>query len=195
MEGDSQLFDTDEDIEIVDQELLQRQRQLKAKQAAVGRKSKRKGAGYENGLARKIAAYFGWKGTDAFILSRSHPLAGQKQGDLIPIKQMAVLWFERNFGPLEAKNREEWAFNQFFNPNLDKNPVYKYWLESNANTETENSIIFFTKNNVHDFVFHRAVDAQYGPTALHLQIANVGFIIQTLDQFMIQNFDVGPYKN
>ena len=187
----SSLFEDDDDIELVDPELI-KQKKLKEMRAKIGRKSKHKGAHYEHVLARKICSYLGLDAKQSFIYAKNHPEAGQAAGDLIPIKRMGNLWRERNFGPIESKNREEWAFNQFFSNNLEKNPVYKYWIKSNEDCGCDNSLIFFTKNHVNDFVFHRAEDAALlaNDPYLSLRINGQWFIIQTLDSFMRANFDI-----
>ena len=184
-------YEPNDDVEIVDQELLQKERLKKLKQRAVGRKSKAKGGRYENALSNKIASYFGWSGKDAFVLTRNNPKYGQSGGDLVPIRQMAEMWYSRKLGPLEAKSREEWTFSQFFTDNPEKNPVYQYWLESNLKTNSDKSIIFFTKNHLPDFVFHKLDHATITDKSyLLFRVEEETFVVQKLTDFLKANFDL-----
>lgn len=178
----------EESIEIVDEELIKKQR-IKELQSKIGRRSKQKGAKFENDLRTKIASYFGMNREDCFVLAKNHPQEGQSAGDLIPVKKMAQLWHSRKFDAIEAKNREEWAFSQFFNGDIKKNPLYKYWIKSNVDTNSINSLVFFKKNNIPTFVFHeRDGNVCYGDTFFQTSIEGKTFIIQTLGSFLKENF-------
>lgn len=180
--------ETTETEEIVDEELLRKEKLRKLKAAAIGRKSKHKGARYESVLQKKIAAYFGFKPEHVFVLTKNHPQHGQSGGDLIPINDLGKLWYSKGLGPIEAKNREEWNFNSLFTTNINNHVIYKYWLKSNEDTFSNKSIIFFTKNHVTDYVFHLDDNISVGNPHIKLYIENKYFIIQSLSSFLKENF-------
>lgn len=185
--NDEEMFEESE--EIVDQELLLKDKIRKAKASAIGRKSKHKGARYENVLRKKIASYFGFKPEQVFISVKSHPQFGQTGGDLVPINDLARLWYAKGLGVIEAKNQEAWNFNTLFTTDLKNHVIYKYWLKSNSDTFSTNSLIFFTKNHVTDYVFHLNNDnIEIGNPHIKLYIEKKEFIIQSLSSFLVSNF-------
>jgi hypothetical protein len=121
--------------------------------AIVAKRSRSKGSNYERDVAKKIAKHFGWNWNDCFIRTSLSSYA-QPQGDLRPINDMRNLWIGAKLGPLECKNRASWSFDQLFKT-PEKSELYRYWKKSNDDTNSDNTVLVFTKNAVSDFVMIR----------------------------------------
>ena len=189
------LDEEDEDEEKV--EVVTRapiEKVIDAVRARINKNNRARGGNYENAVAKRMAAYFGMSPRDAFMLSRHARGKGkedtrgdQPHGDCVPIKKMSVIWYQAGLGPIETKRTRDWAFAQFLKDGKPK--IYQYWLESNRNTNAENSLVIFSKPAVSaDYVFHRREDAKAGPRHLRLEIEGQWFIVQTLTSFLVANF-------
>jgi hypothetical protein len=115
----------------------------------IARRNRAKGSNYERDIAKKIASYFNWKWDQAFFRTKPHGHA-QPNGDLQPINDMYDLWRGAKLGPIECKNRANWTFDQIFK-NPEKSELYRYWKKSNDDTNSDNTIVFFTKAGVQDY--------------------------------------------
>lgn len=153
---------------------------LKAK---IAKRSRDKGSNYEREVAKKIAAHFGWKWDKAFFRTKPHGMA-QPNGDIQPINEMYELWKAEKLGPLECKNRKEWSFDNLFK-NPENSYLYKYWKKSNEDTESQNTVLFFTKPSVTDYVMFNSWDLDLGQLP-HIQFVAAGekFFILTLKDFL-----------
>ncbi len=153
--------------------------------AKVARHSREKGSNYERDVAKKIAGYFGFQWGDAFFRTKPHGRA-QPQGDIQPINQMALIWGAAKLGPLECKNQKIWSFDQLFK-NAEKSHLYGYWSKSNQDTKKENTVLFFTKAGVTDYVMHLDDNFEEGPV-IHFSVGpdffTKYFTIQTLKGFL-----------
>lgn len=139
------------------------------------------GGVYEVKIAKIISQFFGfstWR--DAFIKTkRSAPGpkkdreegSGQPHGDIVPVARMAQIWYQIGLGPIECKDREEWSFNQIFKDPAN-NKVVQYWVKSNTDTKSENSVLVFTKAHMIDFVLHPS-DGNQGKAGLLLILDGV----------------------
>lgn len=152
--------------------------------AAIAKRSRNKGSNYEREVAKKIASYFGWKWSDAFIRTSLSSYA-QPEGDLRPINDMKNLWQGARLGPLECKNRASWSFDQLFKT-PHKSELYRYWTKSNLDTGSDNTILVFTKNGVSDLVMCLVnnVNPTDQVTQIYCKIEGNSFIILTLDNFL-----------
>lgn len=145
-----------------------------------------KGGTFERDIAKAISAYFGLEWTTSFLRTK-RSVGGQPNGDLCPINEMARIWHAAKLGPLEMKNRVDWTFDQIFkNPSTCK--LYQYWLKSNEDTKSENSVLFFTKPGVTSYVLHLEDVCRYGVKHLSFQVDDKCFIIQTLKDFLEINW-------
>jgi len=121
--------------------------------AKINKRSSQKGGAYERDIGKKIAAYHGMDWRQGFLKTK-RTAGGQPHGDLMPIQEMYLIWKAAGLGPIECKNRKEWAFNEVFKrPNTCT--LFQYWLKSNEDTNSDNSIIFFTKAGLIDYVMLR----------------------------------------
>lgn len=148
----------------------------------IAKQNSAKGGDYERTIGKKISAYheMDWK---ASFLRTKRTAGGQPHGDLKPIDDMYMIWKTAGLGPIECKNRREWAFGQLFK-NPEKNKLIEYWLKSNADTNSKNSLVFFTKPGVPDFVLHLD-DGTYRPApVLKFHSQGQDFIIETLKSFL-----------
>jgi len=157
---------------------------LKAK---IARASRNKGSNYEREVAKKIAAYFGWKWDSCFYRTKPHGMA-QPNGDIQPINEMNDLWRQAKLGPLECKLRNnEWSFDQLF-----KNPknsyLYRYWDKSNNDTKRHDTVLIFTKNAVSDYVMVANRNMIPEQTALCFKVDDDFFMIQTLQAFLMDTW-------
>lgn len=155
----------------------------------VARRAREIGSNYERDVAKKICNHFGIsKWQDGFFRTKPHGRA-QPDGDIKPINDIRRVWLGAELGPLECKRRKEWSFPQFFK-NPEKSHVYGYWIKSNEDTKTDNSIVFFTKPGTPDLVFYRFEKNknQLTDTVLFIQIEKDTFVIQTLKAFLTQHF-------
>lgn len=172
---------------------------LSTLRSRLGKRNRRVGGGYEVQVAKKIAAHCGFADwNEAFVkpkygMSR-HDIAedgtkirvagGQRNGDLTPIKQMAVLWYSNDLlGPIEAKHCEDWTLAQLFKA-PEKSVLYRYWAESNINCHSDRSIVFFTKSRSLDFVLHRTYLGNPRSAYLSFEASGVHLVVQTLPSFL-----------
>ncbi len=158
--------------------------------ALVARRSRNKGSNYEREVAKKIASYFGWKWDKAFYRTKPHGHA-QPEGDIQPINEMYLLWKSSKLGPIECKNRAEWSWGNFFK-NPDKSYIVQYWRKSNADTNTHNTVLIFTKAGMPDFVMWPD-DQKYDSDNPYIRfwVGGVVLIIQTLPVFLKSHWSQG----
>ena len=155
--------------------------------ARIARASRNKGSNYEREVAKKIAAYFGWKWDSCFYRTKPHGMA-QPNGDIQPINEMNDLWRQAKLGPLECKSRKEWSFDNLFKSPKDSY-IYKYWKKSEDDTGNRgNTVLAFTKPAVSDMVMtvNRSVIPEQ--TALHFKVGTDYFMIQTLKSFLMDTW-------
>lgn len=155
----------------------------------IARKAREIGSNYERDVAKKICSHFGIsKWQDGFFRTKPHGRA-QPEGDIKPINDIQRVWKMAGLGPLECKRRKEWSFQQFFK-NPEKSHVYEYWVKSNEDTKSKNSIVFFTKPGTPDLVFYvfEKNKNQMGDTVLFIQTPENTFVVQTLKAFLQQHF-------
>jgi len=148
--------------------------------ALIAKKSRNKGSNYERDVAKKIAGYFGWDWNNCFIRTSAHAYA-QPEGDLKPINEMNTLWKGAKLGPLECKNRMLWSFDQLYKTPA-KSELYRYWIKSNEDTKSDNTILAFTKNGVSDLVMCLSyqVPVDQKETVIYCTIEGNKFVIVTL---------------
>lgn len=172
----------------------------------VNKRNKSAGDRYEVSVAKKMTRYcFGLtKWQECFVRTRSSSTGsvyaenedgsqgeriagGQTMGDLLPIKQMARLWVQNGWlGPIECKYREDWSLTHLYTrPATCK--IYEYWKKSNQDTNSEHTILCFSKPLAPDFVFHRAEMGMFAPYTL-MQIEGRLFVVETLTNFLIAAF-------
>ncbi len=119
----------------------------------INKRNSQKGGAYERDVAKKIAAYHGIDWKQAFLRTK-RTTGGQPHGDLMPIHEMYTIWKDAGLGPIECKHQKVWSFDEIFKrPNTCT--VFQYWLKSNDDTNSDNSIVFFTKAGVLDYVLIR----------------------------------------
>jgi len=154
--------------------------------AKINKRSAQKGSEYERVVAKKISSYFGIDWRQAFLKTK-RTTGGQPHGDLMPIQEMYNTWKAAGLGPIECKNRKEWSFDEVFKrPNTCT--LFQYWLKSNKDTGKDNSIIFFTKPGVTDYVMHLSEDGKMTGSLLTFEVdvdqTILYFTIQTLPSFL-----------
>lgn len=153
----------------------------------IGKRSSAKGGEYERRVAKLISEYhkIDWK--KAFLRTK-RTTGGQPHGDLKPIDEMALIWKGMRLGPIECKNRKEWSFDSVFKrPRSCK--LMEYWLKSNEDTGTTDSVLFFTKPGVSDYVMLLDDERIGGQTVIKFQTnfkdaLPDNFIICTLGDFL-----------
>lgn len=170
----------------------------------LGKRNKAAGAGYELKVAKKISSYCGisdW--SEAFIRTKPSKsqydprldeqvavrVAGaQRAGDIMPIKDMATLWYHNpTLGPIECKYTEEWAFGTLLTT-PEKSVVYRYWKESNLNTGSLRTILCFSRPRGVDLVLSTMdvspilYDALYPILCFHAEGVNLR--VTTLETFL-----------
>ena len=154
--------------------------------AKINKYNGQKGAGYERDVAKAIAGYHGLDWKDAFLRTK-RTTGGQVHGDLLPIKEMAKLWYAAKLGPIECKNRNtQWSFNEIF-VRPDTCWLIKYWEKSNEDTSSTDSIVFFTKAGVTNLVLKRYdadKDWYEEPYIRFFTKTHGSFVIQTLPKFL-----------
>jgi hypothetical protein len=154
--------------------------------AAIAKRSRSKGSNYEREVAKKFATYFGWNWNDCFIRTSPHAYA-QPEGDLKPINEMRNLWIGANLGPLEAKNRMAWTFDQLFKTPTNSE-LYRYWKKSNEDCKSDNTLLVFTKNGVTDYVMIQSDIGQFSSSfccpRLNFYVEGKIFTIITLKEFL-----------
>jgi len=153
--------------------------------AKIAKKSRTKGSNYERDVAKKIATYFGQNWNDCFIRTSLSSYA-QPQGDLRPINQMRDLWIGAKLGPLECKNRATWTFDQLFKRS-ENSEIYRWWVKSNDDTDSIDTVLVFTKNGVSDYVMIRNTDwIGYSLDFTHIKfkVYDEHFLIFTLNNFL-----------
>lgn len=156
--------------------------------AKINKRSSQKGGAYERDIGKKIAAYHNMEWTQAFLKTK-RTTGGQPHGDLMPIMEMSDIWRAAGLGPIECKNRKEWAFNEIFKrPNTCT--LFKYWLKSNEDCSSDNSIIFFTKPGLIDYVLLREDSTTFSLPCICFTAIDpkaekkYSFKIITLDKFL-----------
>jgi len=156
--------------------------------AKINKRSSQKGGAYERDIGKKIAAYHNMEWTQAFLKTK-RTTGGQPHGDLMPIMEMSDIWRAAGLGPIECKNRKEWAFNEIFKrPNTCT--LFKYWLKSNEDCSSDNSIIFFTKPGLIDYVLLREDSTAFSLPCICFTAIDpktdkkYSFKIITLDRFL-----------
>ena len=175
----------------------------------IAKRNRRVGSGYEVEVAKKISTYFGYANWDeAFTRTRPSSsknildddgkkirIAGaQKSGDLVPVGEMARHWYGHGLlGPIEAKHVESWSLAQLFK-NPERSVLYKFWVESNTNTNSSRSVLFFSKMRSLDFVLHLTTLSIKMPCLMFK--ANDDFLaIRTLDSFLHEVFPTPNSSN
>lgn len=165
----------------------------KAMYSRIGKRSAAKGGSYEREVAKKICSFFGLnpKQWEQYWLRTKRTTGGQPHGDILPLPPVADYWYGAGLGPIEAKNRQEWSFMELFkNPSGSK--LYGYWTKSNADTSSDNSIVFFTKSYAPDFVFYQSDVKEYD-TSISILIEEKTFLIVRLEHFLTYYFpNYGP---
>jgi len=156
---------------------------LKAK---IARASRNKGSNYERDVAKKISAYFGWEWDACFFRTKPHGMK-QPNGDIQPINDMNDLWRSAKLGPLECKSRKEWNFDQLFKQ-PSNSCLYRYWEKSNNDTKRDDTVLFFTKPSVSDYVMTANRNLIPISPALTFKVGNDYFLIQTLKSFLIETW-------
>jgi len=156
---------------------------LKAK---IARASRNKGSNYEREVAKKIAAYFGWKWDSCFYRTKPHGMA-QPNGDIQPINEMNDLWRVAKLGPIEAKCRKEWSFDQLFK-DAKNSCLYRYWEKSNNDTKRDNTVLIFTKASVSDYVMTSNIQMTSTQPAIAFNVGDDFFLIRTLKTFLTENW-------
>lgn len=156
--------------------------------AKINKRSSQKGSAYEREVGKKIAAYHNFDWRQAFLRTK-RTTGGQPHGDLMPIMEMYEIWKAAGLGPIECKNRKEWAFDEIFKrPNTCT--LFKYWLKSNEDCSSDNSIVFFTKPGVSDYVLIREDKKTIDSPGIYFGAIDPKshtkyyFKIITLDQFL-----------
>jgi len=157
--------------------------------AKINKRNSQKGGAYERDVGKKLAAYHGFDWTQAFLRTK-RTTGGQPHGDLMPIMEMYDIWKAAGLGPIECKNQKGWSFDEVFKrPNTCT--LIKFWLKSNDDTNSKDSIVFFTKSGVKDYVLRLSRDGFKSGTYLNFEIKDPDdesntllFTINTLDQFL-----------
>lgn len=150
--------------------------------AKIAKASRNKGSNYERDVAKKIAAHFGLNWQESFFRTKPHGMA-QPNGDLQPINEMNDYWKGAKLGPIEAKCRKEWSFDQVFRD--PKNScLYRYWQKSNNDTKKNDTVLIFTKASVSDYVMLSNKNMIPQSTAITFKVDNDFFMIQTLKSFL-----------
>ena len=152
--------------------------------AQIARRSRNKGSNYEREVAKKIANYFAEPWGSCFFRTKPHGMA-QPNGDLQPINNMSDRWRGAKLGPLECKNRALWSFDQLYK-NPAKSELYRYWVKSNEDCKSDNTIVFFTKNGVSDLVLllTHNLTVEGSATVVYVTIETHKFMIITLQSFL-----------
>lgn len=130
---------------------------LSSLRSKIGKASAQKGGAYEVHVAKIICRYFGLNEKEwakyAIKTKRSQD-GKQIHGDVQLLPPLLNYWDEAGLGKIEAKNRKSWSLKQvFINP--ENSDLYKYWEKSNLDTNSDNSIVFFTKAYCPDYILHR----------------------------------------
>lgn len=148
----------------------------------IAKRNSAKGGDYERTIAKKLSAYHNIEWKAAFLRTK-RTTGGQPHGDLKPIDDMADIWKLAGLGPIECKNQRAWAFGQVFK-SPEKNVIIEYWKKSNDDTNSNNSLVFFTKPGMSDFVLH--LDDRIFRGTPHIKFKSQGqtFIIETLKSFL-----------
>ncbi len=148
----------------------------------IAKRNSAKGGDYERTVAKKLSAYHNLEWKTAFLRTK-RTTGGQPLGDLKPIDDMADIWKAAKLGPIECKNRRDWAFAQVFK-SPEKNVLIGYWLKSNEDTSKDDSLVFFTKPGVPDYVLHLDDGVERKTPTLRFESQGQKFIIETLTSFL-----------
>jgi hypothetical protein len=159
----------------------------------IAKRSSAKGGEYERVVAKKICHFFGLnpKEWEKMWLKTKRTKGGQPHGDLKPLRPISDYWDEAGLGPIEAKNRKEWSLMELF-----KNPIgsklYGYWIKSNKDTDSKNSIVCFTKPYAPNLVFYNEENPDYSVSMIII-IEGKTFVVCRLEHFLSYYFpSFGP---
>ena len=161
---------------------------LKQIRSKMGKRSSSRGADYEREVAKKICNYFGEnsKEWEKHFRRTKRTKGGQPEGDIVPRGRILEEWNYAELGPIEAKNRIEWSLMELFkNPKGSK--LYNYWLKSNEDTYSNNSIVCFTKPYAPDLVFYNEEEIRFSSFFSNIIDEKV-FLVVTLKDFLINHF-------
>lgn len=152
----------------------------------INKRNSQKGGDYERKVAKMISDYHGLEWKNSFLKTK-RTTGGQPHGDLLAIKDMGGIWYASKLGPIECKNRStEWSFDQVFK-NPENCQLIKYWLKSNEDTSSDNSVVFFTKVGVTDYVLH-IDDDKYIEPVIKFTARGEHFLIQTAKNFLLSHW-------
>lgn len=148
----------------------------------IAKRNSAKGGDYERTIAKKLSAYHDLEWKTAFLRTK-RTTGGQPLGDLKAIDEMADIWKAAKLGPIECKNQKVWTVDQIFK-SPEKNVIIEYWKKSNADTSSDNSLVFFTKAGVSDYVLHLDDAIERNTPVLRFESQGQKFIIETLKSFL-----------